>query len=132
MIVPLEILQRKSDRSDGIMDATSGVGTQLWAIVLLAPALTGLALLYSSIYTNVTLFAPYHALTSKTEATANRNIATQYAGSTSLFAMLPSMRQDHVSTCVSAFAAIVEAFLTIVVSSQYYTQTIDTLVQVEV
>jgi hypothetical protein len=114
------------------MDATSGVGIQLWATVRPALALTGLALLYSSIYTNIALLAPYHPLTSKTEATANRSIATQYAGSTPLFAMLPSMRQDHVSTCVSAFAAMVEAFLTIVVSSQYYTQTIDTLVQVEV
>jgi hypothetical protein len=109
MIVALEILQKKSDRSDGIMDATSGVGTQLWATVRPALALTGLAVLYSSIYTNIALLAPYHALTTKTEATANRSIATQYAGSTSLFAMLPSMRQDQVSICVSVFAAIVHA-----------------------
>jgi hypothetical protein len=74
MITALELLQRKSDRSDGFMKTVSSTNVQLWATVLPALALTGLALLYSSIYTNTSILAPYHALTKKTGEAAKPKI----------------------------------------------------------
>jgi hypothetical protein len=85
MIIALELLQRKSDRSEGFMKTASSTNVQLWATVLPALALTGLALLYSSIYTNTSVLAPYHALTKKTGEAAKRSIATEYLGSTPIF-----------------------------------------------
>lgn len=132
IIVALEILQRKSDRSSGFMDAKAGENVQLWSTVVPALLLTGLALLYSSIYTNIAVLAPYHALAGTKGAIAKRSIATEYLGSTPLFAIPPAVQQGHISTSVSAFAAVVGAFLTIVVSGLYYTQIVESRVPLEV
>jgi hypothetical protein len=125
IIVGLELLQRQSDRFNGIIKTTPSKNTQLWATIVPAFALTGVALLYSSIYTDTSVLAPYHALASKSGAPAKRSIATQYAGSTPLFVLISSVRQGHVSTSLSAFAAIVGAFLAVVVSGLYTVQSIN-------
>lgn len=122
IIVTLELLQQKSDRSNGLVAIRSRGSGQFWATVVPATALTGLTLLYSSIYFNVALLAPYHLLATKSGTTAKRSIASDYLGNTPLFTIPPAVRQGHIATCASAFAAVFAAFLTIVVSGLYTVQ----------
>jgi preprotein translocase subunit SecG len=121
-IVTLELLQQKSDHSNGLLAIMSRESGQFLVTVIPAAALTGLTLLYSSIYFNIALLAPYHHFARESGTTAKRSITSDYLGNIPLFALAPAVHQGHVATCASAFAAVVAAFLTIVVSGLYTVQ----------
>ncbi|KAF2134561.1 hypothetical protein P153DRAFT_380376 [Dothidotthia symphoricarpi CBS 119687] len=130
--VVLEILQRNSDHSHGFAEVTLTGNGHFWVTVVPALWMTGIALLYSSIHFNIALLAPYHTLTSKSGATARRSIITDYLGSTPLFILFQAIQKRHLATAISAFAAILGAFLTIFVSGLYTTEPFTTNVDFEV
>jgi hypothetical protein len=122
-IIALEILQRNSDRRDGLMDMPASDASRFWMSTIPALAMTGMALLFSSIHFNTTLLSPYHALACDKGASSKRSIATDYRGSTPLFTLFPAIHERHYSAAVSGIAAVVGAFLTIIVSGLYTVQT---------
>jgi hypothetical protein len=123
LIITLEVLQRNSDRSMGLMDMSMSDAGRFWMSTIPALVMTGVALLYSSIHFNTVLLSPYHALAYEKGASTKRSIATDYLGSTPLFAIFPAIHERHYSAALSAVAAVVGAFLTVMVSGLYTIQT---------
>lgn len=128
----LEVLQTLSNRSDGFVEVLDGSNGRLWASVIPAIYLTGIALLFSSIFFNYSLLTPYQALKAGEGATADRSVQTEYLGSMPLFTLWPAIRQRHYATAVSSVAAVLGAFLTIVVSALYSVETVNRRTAVEV
>jgi hypothetical protein len=128
----LEVLQTLSNRSDGFVEVLDGSNGRLWASVIPAIYLTGIALLFSSMFFNYSLLTPYQALKVGKGATADRSVQTEYLGSMPLFTLWPAIRQRHYATAVSSVAAVLGAFLTIVVSALYSVETVNRRTAVEV
>ena len=95
------------------MDISASESSRFWMSTIPALAMTGMALLFSSIHFNTTILSPYHALACDEGASTKRSIATDYRGSTPLFTLFPAIHERHYSAAVSGFAAVVGAFLTI-------------------
>lgn len=125
-IISLEVLQRLSSRPNGIMHVTPDSTARFWITVIPAAILTGITLLHSSIHFNIALMSPYHMLASSSGAPSKRSIATDYLGSTPLFTIWPAINRRHYAAVVSAFAAVIGAFLTIVVSGLYSVEFLET------
>jgi hypothetical protein len=128
----LEVLQTLSNRSDGFVEVLDGSNGRLWTSVFPAIYLTGIALLFSSMFFNYSLLTPYQALKVGKGATADRSVQTEYLGSMPLFTLWPAIRQRHYATAVSSVAAVLGAFLTIVVSALYSVETVNRRTAVEV
>jgi hypothetical protein len=118
-IIALEILQRKSNRSNGIMDVSSSNKAHIWSSWIPTLAMTGIALLYSSMHFNIALLAPYYNLKNEKGARTTCSITTDYLGSTPFFTLWSSIKLRHYATTISALSAVVGAFLTIAVSGLY-------------
>jgi hypothetical protein len=123
LIIALEVLQRNSDRSMGLMDMSTSDTDRFWMSTIPALVMTGVVLLYSSMHFNTVLLSPYHALAYEKGASTKQSISTDYLGSTPLFAIFPAIHGRHYSAALSAVAAVVGAFLTVVVSGLYTIQT---------
>jgi hypothetical protein len=118
VIIILEVLQQISNRSEGFLKMPSDGSGLFWITVVPAAALTGISLLYSSIHFNVGLISPYYIL-DQPGAKAKHTLATNYLGSTPLFTIWPALQRQHYASVVTAFAAVIGAALTIVVSGLY-------------
>jgi hypothetical protein len=114
----LELLQRLSDHSEGLLTSQTEKGL-LWVSVVSATVMTGIALLHSSIHSNIALISPYHELSRDSGTTAQRSIMSDYFGSTPMFTLWPAFRNRHYAALVSAIGAIIGALLTVVLSGLY-------------
>jgi hypothetical protein len=123
LIIALEVLQRNSDRSMGLMDMSMSDTGRFWMSTISALIMTGVALLYSSIHFNTVLLSPYHALAHEKGASTKQSIVTDYLGSTPLFARFPATNERHYFATLPTVAAVVSDFLTVVVPDLYTIQT---------
>jgi len=120
LIITLEVLQRLSDRRNGIAAiASSG---NLFSILLtrFLPALIMLvvATLYNSLDFAMSMLAPFHSLCTGQRGAA-RSIRSTLLGKTPLHAIYHSVQHAHYGAAFSAIAALLGSTLTIIVSGLY-------------
>jgi Protein of unknown function (DUF3433) len=120
LIITLEVLQRLSDRWNGIAPITSS--GNLFSILLtrFLPALIMLvvATLYNSLDFAMSMLAPFHSLCTG-QRVATRSIRSTLLGKTPLHAIYHSVRHAHHGATFSAIAALLGSTLTIIVSGLY-------------
>ena len=120
LVVVLEVLQRTSDRENGItsMPDTSGfiiTVTTRWipavVVVLVATSFNAYDFITSTL-------APYHTL-KKSSAPASRSLMSYLVGKLPPHALSTSLRHRHWGALFSSIAALVGSLLTIIVSGLY-------------
>ncbi len=121
IIVVLEVLQRLSDRHQGIVGVAQGSEKYIRYI----PALTMLlvAMLFSSLDFNVSTFASYSKLLTG-NATSKSTILANFVGKLPPHSLFEAARGRQFGVFASTTAAIIGSVLTIVVSGLYSVQDI--------
>lgn len=120
LIAALEVIQRISDRPDGITLIPGGDAAHYGSTLIPALVMWSVGALYSSLHFNTTLLSPYHKL-QKGDATVNQAIFTHNLGSLSLITLVSSIKHRHFAAAFTALATILGSFLTIIVSGLYST-----------
>ena len=122
-IVLLEVLQHVSDNRNGIVKVSdSKVDSQILSTYLPAFITLVLAMLYTSLDSTISIFAPLAAL-SRGSVPATRSILVGSVGGLPPFALFLSLRSRHFAQFVTIIAAFVASLLAIVVSALYTVET---------
>ncbi len=123
-IVLLEVLQHASDSRNGIVEvANSKVDSQILSTYLPAFVTLVLAMLYTSLDSAISIFAPLAALR-RGNVPATRSIMVGSVGGLPPFALFQSLRSRHVAQCLTIIAAFVSSLLAVVVSALYTVETV--------
>lgn len=122
-IVLLEVLQRVSDSRNGIVEVSnSKVDSQILSTYLPAFVTLVLVMLYTSLDSAISIFAPLAALR-RGNVPATRSIMVGSVGRLPPFALIRSLRSRHIAQCLTILGAFVSALLAIVVSALYTVET---------
>ena len=119
LIIVLEVLQRVSDRHQGLLDIIpTSSSSHIWSTYLPALVMVGVAALYTSFDFNVSVFAPFAALR-RGNAIANQSVMINLIGKLPPYALFLAARSGYFAACITLLAGFVSSFLTIVVSGLY-------------
>lgn len=118
LIVILEIIQRLSDRNDGILDISSDSGTRFLMSIIPAGVMSLITITFGAIDSSIRILTPYKTL-SKGSASARRSISCQYTGKNTILALIDAVKNRHAGIIFSAFGAALASYLTIIVSGLY-------------
>ena len=122
-IVLLEALQHMSDSRGGIVEVSSSkADSQILSRYLPAFVTLVLAILYTSLDSAISIFAPLAALR-RGKVPAKRSILSGSVGGLPPFALFQSLRSRHFAQCLTIIAAFVSSLLAIVVSALYTVET---------
>lgn len=123
-IVLLEVLQHISDSRNGIVEVSnSKIDSQILSTYLPAFVTLILAILYTSLDSAISIFAPLAALR-RGNVPATRSIMVSSVGRLPPFALFQSLRSRHFAQSLTIIAAFVSTLLAIVVSALYTVETI--------
>lgn len=118
-IVLLEVLQHVSDSRNGIVEVSnSKVDSQILSTYLPAFVTLVLAMLYTSLDSAISIFAPFAALR-RGNVPATQSIMVGSVGKLPPFALFQSLRSRHFAQCLTILGAFVSTLLAIVVSALY-------------
>lgn len=122
-IVLLEVLQHVSDSRNGIVEVSnSKFDSQILSTYLPAFVTLVLAMLYTSLDSAISIFAPLAALR-RGNVPATRSIMVGSVGKLPPFALFQSLRSRHFAQCLTILGAFVSTLLAIVVSALYTVET---------
>lgn len=123
LIILLEVLQHVSDSRNGLTEVSnSTVDSQILSTYLPAFVTLVLAMLYTSLDSVISIFAPLAALR-RGNVPATRSIMVGSVGALPPFALFQSLRSRHFAQSLTIIAAFVSSLLTIVVSALYTVET---------
>ena len=119
LIAILEALQHASDSRDGFVDVTSSkLRSQILSTYLPALVTLILGLLYSSLDSAVSIFAPLAALR-RGKVPAARSIMVDSIGGLPPITLVKSLRGRHFARCLIIIGSFVASLLTVAVSALY-------------
>jgi hypothetical protein len=129
LVVVLEVLQRASDRENGIttIPATSGFTITVTTRWIPAVVMVLVATSFNAYDFTTSTFAPYHTL-KKSSVPASRSLMSYLVGKLPPHALLVSLRHRHWGPFFSSTAALVGSLLTIIVSGLYTGNNVETFV----
>ncbi|RFU28160.1 hypothetical protein B7463_g8172, partial [Scytalidium lignicola] len=114
VIAILEIIQHKSDHSDGFVNIGLDNKSTRYAISWLpALAMFGIAALYGSVNFATSVLAPYHTLWRGSKP-ADKSISVNLFGKSALIVFVHGARAGFWAVCATALASFLASFLTIV------------------
>lgn len=123
-IVLLEVLQHVSDSRNGIIEVSnSKVDSQILSTYLPASFTLVLAVLYTSLDSTISIFAPLATLR-RGNVPATRSIMVGSVGGLPPFTLFQSLRSRHFAQCLTILAAFVSTLLAVVVSALYTVETL--------
>lgn len=122
-IVGLELLQRASDRSSGLLTLTPTHFSEAYIHYIPALVMLLIASLFTALDFNVAVFSPFSALRLE-YVSSRRTISSHLLGKLPPFALLETVRSLQLGALLSLLGALVASVLTIVVSRLYSVQTL--------
>jgi hypothetical protein len=117
-IVALELLQRASDRDNGLLTLPENRFSEAYIHYVPALVMLLIAALFSALNFNVAVFTPFSTLRSQ-NAASRRTITSHLLGRTPPFAIYEALRSLQLGALLSLSAALVGSVLTIIVSGLY-------------
>lgn len=118
LIAVLEVLQRSSERNDGLFTVADDKWTEIYSHYIPGVVMLVVAALINMLDFNIALFAPWVNL-AKGNAVSRKSILNHLLGRTPPLAFMQALKTRNLSALLSILAATMAAILTVVASGLY-------------
>jgi hypothetical protein len=118
LIAVLEVLQRSSDKNDGLFTVADDKWTEIYSHYIPGIVMLIVAALINMLDFNVALFAPWVNL-AKGNAVSRRSVLNHLLGRTPPLAFMQALKTRNLSAILSILAATMAAILTVIASGLY-------------
>jgi len=118
LIAVLEVLQRDSDKNDGLFTVADDKWTEIYSHYIPGVVMLIVAALINMLDFNIALFAPWVNL-AKGNAVSRRSILNHLLGRTPPLAFMQALKTRNLSAILSILATTAAAILTVVASGLY-------------
>ncbi|KEF55353.1 uncharacterized protein A1O9_08103 [Exophiala aquamarina CBS 119918] len=118
LIAVLEVLQRSSDKNDGLFTVADDKWTEIYSHYIPGVVMLIVAALINMLDFNIALFAPWVNL-AKGNAVSRRSVLNHLLGRSPPLAFMQALKTRNLSAILSILAATMAAILTVVASGLY-------------
>lgn len=118
LIAVLEVLQRSSEKNDGLFTVADDKWTEIYSHYIPGVVMLIVAALINMLDFNIALFAPWVNL-AKGNAVSRRSVLNHLLGRTPPLAFMQALKTRNLSAILSILAATAAAILTVVASGLY-------------